>query len=1631
MITPNNLRALLETLGFKPNADVFTKRYPNNAQICVDFKHKKIAYSPLDHRFKEGDYPSNDDPSTGFIIHRNTTTNFSSNENFVCLVAVHKLLEKGYAPKHIILEPTFKVGHNQQVYGDILVLNQEFNPLVLIENKTYGNEFSKAWNATLKNGDQLFSYYAVHKIPYLCLLTFKDAHTADMRLISMQDNPEHLERLNRDCKQEDKKRGFSDPSNTNAKSYFEVWSQTYSNAFTTKGIFEEDIQAYNIGKTKYSLEDLRAVSADQISSIYHEFATILRHHSIGNYENSFYILVDLFLCKVIDEIKNPNDLQFTYKGVISDNPFLYCDRLLNLYEMGIKELFNKQVINVKKSAIGDLFKEAQRYEGKFKEKLDDIFDQQKYFNIKKFNFIEVENSEEFYLNFKVLVQVAGLIQDLHLSQSQNNQFLGDLFEGFLNRHIHQTEGRFFTPTPITNFIIHSLPPLPNHPKVLDFACGAGHFLTEFMARHKDAKVYGIEKNKDLSKVAKLACIFHNPESASLIIFQDALDHIQQTHSLEFEPESFDYILSNPPYSVKGFLSTLDSSVVKGYRLHHSIEEKSYESNNAIECFFVERALHFLKEGGVFALILPVSVLQKGGIYEKTRALLLENFKLLCIVELNSRTFGSTGTQTIILFAQKAQKYSTDLLDALTKANFEEKKLEKDFNQTELLKEYCAFRGYPYADFKAFMADKNLNPALEQSFSEYFRDFESKEPKTFKKKLPTKGLKQEWFKASSFYAKDPKQESEAQQSAYFESQDYQDELQAWQREQALEQMHALELEKMRLFALIQGEEVLILKSPPDKKSDNKSNKAKIVEFLGYDWSKRKGDEGIKYISAQSTDDPDNQVLSNVQSVKEIQTPLYDPKDNPDPDNPDPDNPDPDNPTKRTKRTKISHAFKNFMQAKLKHASSPDLSPSDLSPYRDPDPAGYQLFSAPLRELIDFSKAVLDKAISLTPKKMREEVTSIYPIVKLGTCGKFLMGGTPSRKNPQYWNGTIKWLTISDYAEYQSITDTKERITEAGLQASNVKLVPKGAVVVSIYATIGRVGILEEEMTTNQAIVSIIPNQDFMSRYLMYVIGYYKFQLLDEVITTSQKNINLSILQNMCIPKPPLEVQEQIITECAQVEKRAQELQEGIQNYQNLILAVLEACGVVQDKAPQIATILETLERLNLELTNPTPIDPKLEELKNLVQNLPSPPVGGWEMVKIAQIANKLSAGGDKPKVFSQVKTPQCQVPVYANAVEAKGLYGYTDKATITQNALTISARGTIGYVVARYEPFYPIVRLIVLIPNEQANLKFLEVLLNNTKIERSGVNIPQLTLPEFSNLKIPLPPLEAQEQIISVLTQIEQEIARLDAEIATLQGQEQEILQEFLGKERERERERSQKLKAILEDLERAKALKRAYLTLLTHALEKAGLKPTLATLLDNLPTPPAQGWDFVKLGDICDFRRGPFGGSLKKEIFVKSGYKVYEQQHAIKNDFEIGNYFITQEKFDSMKSFEVIPNDLIVSCSGTIGKIAIVPSSAKQGIINQALLRLRLKNDKTTSKALKIILGNLNNPFEEKAHGVALKNVANIEVLKQIKIPLPPLQAQEHIVGVVEHLESQIATLQAHMPNLEAQKQAVLEAYLN
>jgi hypothetical protein len=135
-----------------------------------------------------------------------------------------------------------------------------------------------------------------------------------------------------------------------------------------------------------------------------------------------------------------------------------------------------------------------------------------------------------------------------------------------------------------------------------------------------------------------------------------------------------------------------------------------------------------------------------------------------------------------------------------------------------------------------------------------------------------------------------------------------------------------------------------------------------------------------------------------------------------------------------------------------------------------------------------------------------------------------------------------------------------------------------------------------------------------------------------------------------------------------------------------------------------------------------------------ENLPD----GWRMGTLSEIANT-KAGGDKPNVFSEVQTEKYNVPIYANGIDNKGVFGFTTKPTITSKSITISARGTVGHCFLRKQPYVPIVRLIVVIPYNEDITQYLYHYLNVSNIKGSGSVQSQITIPDMESKKIVVPP----------------------------------------------------------------------------------------------------------------------------------------------------------------------------------------------------------------------------------------------------------------------------------------------------
>ncbi len=169
------------------------------------------------------------------------------------------------------------------------------------------------------------------------------------------------------------------------------------------------------------------------------------------------------------------------------------------------------------------------------------------------------------------------------------------------------------------------------------------------------------------------------------------------------------------------------------------------------------------------------------------------------------------------------------------------------------------------------------------------------------------------------------------------------------------------------------------------------------------------------------------------------------------------------------------------------------------------------------------------------------------------------------------------------------------------------------------------------------------------------------------------------------------------------------------------------------------------------------------------------------------------------------------------------------------------------------------------------------------------------------------------------------------------------------------------------------------------------------------------------MGDACALVRGPFGGSLKKAIFKPSGFAVYEQQHAIGNQFEDFRYFVDQTKFEEMERFSVTPGDIIMSCSGTMGKVAKVPDAAPAGIINQALLKISPQGGLDPDfLMLWMESPGFQDQLSATTMGVAIKNVASVKTLKAMSLPLPPLEEQQRVVAVLDEAFEGLTRARAH-----------------
>ena len=372
------------------------------------------------------------------------------------------------------------------------------------------------------------------------------------------------------------------------------------------------------------------------------------------------------------------------------------------------------------------------------------------------------------------------------------------------------------------------------------------------------------------------------------------------------------------------------------------------------------------------------------------------------------------------------------------------------------------------------------------------------------------------------------------------------------------------------------------------------------------------------------------------------------------------------------------------------------------------------------------------------------------------------------------------------------------------------------------------------------------------------------------------------------------------------------------------------------------------------------------------------------VKLEDICKRIYAGGDVPKDrYSEVKTEEYSVPIYANAEKDDGLYGYTDKAREEELSITVAARGTIGFTAIRRTPFLPVVRLITVVPDiEKVSERYLYYALKNCKPQSSGTSIPQLTVPDIKKNSLELYDIPKQEIIADQLDKLNR--------IIELRRQELEVLDNLI----------------------------------------KARFVEMFGSIHDGkfeMKTLPE-----IVSSDKNSIKRGPFGGALKKDDFVEEGYLVYEQRHAIHNDFEYAKYYITQEKYEDMIGFKVVPGDLIISCSGvTLGRIAEVPNGAKEGIINQALLKLSLNQELMMNtffiqqfrgeEIQEILFG-----F---SRGSGIPNMPSMSEVKAVKFVCPSLELQKQYCDFVHQVDKSKVAVQKALDETQLLFDSLMQRY--
>lgn len=1041
-----DIKKHITALGFVPKNGtngIYHKTYVDYA-IEIDFEKQIINYG------------------SSIIAESRTTQNFSQPENFVVLECVDRLLLKGYKPQNIILEKTWPSGHGTSGRLDICVNREDGTPYMLIECKTYGKEYKKESTKIHKDGGQLFTYFQL------------SGGKADVIMLYASElKGTNYIYVNEIIKIED------DYRNGDVKDIYEKWNKLTKD----NGIFDSWVQPYNFQTKALTKEQLKEIKAEDSSFIFNRFLEILRHNVVSDKGNAFNKIFTLFLCKVYDETTTGEGEELKFQWLEGrDNHVDFQLRLTDLYSKGMKKFLDRTV--------SDFNNED------FDKRCANLNEDTKQYLLKEVNKLRLEKNNEFAIkevydnasfeeNAKVVKEVVELIQGYRIRYNKRQQYLSDFFELLLTTGLKQEAGQYFTPVPIAQFIIKSLPldsimaeKLSSKdgeilPYMIDYAAGSGHFITEFMHEIQDIinvcdtskyieetrkhlvnwqnchfdwatdYVYGIEKDYRLVKVGKVGCYLHGDGLANVILsdglanFCNNKEYKGKLRKLvndgQKDNQQFDIVLSNPPYSVSSFRQTTrDYYKEQDFELYNSLTDNSSE----IECLFIERTKQLLKDGGIAGVIMPNSILSNAGVYTKAREIILQYFDVVAITELGSKTFMATDTKTVVLFLRRRDNYFAANTKSAVDNYF------RTFNDVTIngiekpATKYVnhVWEGLTYADYKSLLQkDPNKNVKKHENFIEY------------KEKISAKT-----------------------------------------NDKLLDAILQIEAEKLLYFILAYSQNVVIVKS---------GEKDVEKRFLGYEFSDRRGNEGIH-------------ALQRGKNIEDC-TKLFDPKCY-------------DNPLKAS--TYIYKAFNGDYSLEIADGMQSHVSRMHLI------------------DMLAFNRSSFEKTISTNVKK--KGIVSKYPLEPIDKHARVLRGVTYSKPD-QVLEPTEYIVLTADNISLQGKLKIKKQIyLRKDFKVNPEKFLKAGDSFICFSSGskehIGKVAYVNSD--TNylaggfMGIIRVI-SERVLPKYLYAILNSAAIRDIVRYESSGNNINNLSLsFGNIKIPIPPKDIQESIIKELNAIEDR---------------------------------------------------------------------------------------------------------------------------------------------------------------------------------------------------------------------------------------------------------------------------------------------------------------------------------------------------------------------------------------------------------------------------------------------------------------------------------------------------------------